>query len=222
MRGVRGQKQLCRPFLVLPMENISMLYQRCSAGCHSSCQNRGRVSWVLQQRFCFLFQHERVSTALTKTISLPKYLPRTNRLNICFIFQKKRKVRVKVLSLESITLCSGQTEVEQLSPKTNISIKMLLWKHKPKNFLLCYITKYVTSPVMFRNGGSNQSFVTWLVEIGGVYEITWDHGKTQVANILEDGLQTWKWELMGPEIPWECLPWAENTNLLKLSVLGLY
>lgn len=135
----------------------------------------------------------------------------------------EQKDRVKVLSLESML---GFAVVKQrsnsLAQRPTFLLKILLWKHKPKNFLLCYITKCSASPVMFRNGGSNQSFVTWFVEIGGVYEITWNHGKTQVANILEDGLPTGKWKLVGPELPWQCLPWAENTNSLKLYALGLY
>ncbi|KAF2983871.1 hypothetical protein EK904_005230, partial [Melospiza melodia maxima] len=140
--GVRGQKQLHRPFPVLPMENVRMLYQRCSAGCQSSCQNRGGIPWVLQQQFCFLFQHNSLGIALASTTSLPKYLPGTNKLNFHFIYQNKG---------------AG-------------------------------------------NGSSNQPFVAWFVEIGGVCEITWNYGKTQIANIPEDGLQTWKWKPI-PEDP---------------------
>lgn len=146
---------------------------------------------------CFLFQHNRLGTALTNT-SLLEYLPGTNRLNIYFICQNKEQGQDPVTGFHA-GLCSGQREVKQPSPNPRFLLKILFWKHKSKNFLLCYINKFAVSLVMFRNGSSNQPSVIWFVKTRSVYEITWNYGKTQVASTLEEGLQTWKF--MGPELP---------------------
>ena len=52
-------------------------------------KRRGRVPWVLQQRFRFLFQYDRLDVHLTSTTFLPRYLLGTNWLNFYFMSEQR-------------------------------------------------------------------------------------------------------------------------------------
>lgn len=189
--GCEGAEAAVQTLPCAPYGECKNVYQRCSAGCQSSCQNRGRSPGFCSSSF--------VSSFSTIALALPSLAPllypgtSQSQIGLMTILFVRTKDRVKVLSLESMLgFAVVKQQSNSLAQRLTFLLKILLWKHKPNNFLLCYITKCATSLIAFRDGSSNQPFVTWFMEIGGVYEITWNYGKTQVANILEDGLQTWK------------------------------